>query len=62
MEIEEENQKINRVIDKKVVDKKPLNLVKILKRKTNVLSIRLKLRKISFKIKGCSLKDRDFDK
>ena len=45
-----ENQKIvDKVEDRKVVNKKPSNLIRVLKRKTSMLYIKLQLRGIGLK-------------
>ena len=40
---------IDKVVDKKVVNKKPPNLVRVLRRKTDALCIRLQLRRVDLK-------------
>ena len=50
-ETEEKNRKIIDKVDKKVINKKSSNLVKVLRRKTNILCIRLQLREVGFKSK-----------
>ena len=42
----------NKVIERKVVNKKPLYLIKTLARKTNALCVRLQLRKINLKVQS----------
>ena len=50
LETEEENRKItDKVVDGKVVNKKPLNPVQVLRRKINALYVRLQLRGVGFK-------------
>ena len=49
MRTEEENQKIIDKVGGKIVDEKPLNPVRVLRKKTDALCVKLQLRRVGLK-------------
>ena len=59
METKEKNRKIVDKVVGKVVDEKSPNLVRVLKKKTDALCVKLQLRRVGLKDWGWSSKDRN---